>query len=150
MLKRSHNVPWRVTACTVLLAAMFVLPACGSAGASAPVPVFEIHLGPGYTVNPAEITVPADRFEVLVTNVDPQLPHSLVMLQRSTMQLAPGQSQRLVVKRGQEPVVGDYRMFCDVSGHQQMGQVGVVHVVAATSAASADSVKVSALGRSTH
>lgn len=114
----------------MLLAATFALPACGGAGASAPLPVYEIRLGPGYTINPAEITFPAGRFEVLVTNVDPQLTHSLVMLQRSTTVLGPGQSQRLIVKRGQEPEIGDYRMFCDVPGHQQKGQVGVVHVVA--------------------
>jgi len=112
--------------------------------------VFEIHLGPGYTINPAEITVPAGRFEVVVTNVDSQLPHSLVMLQRSTMQLAPGQSQRLIVKRGQEPEVGDYRMFCDVPGHQQMGQVGVVHVVEQAATTTEQVNQGFALGRSTH
>ena len=117
-----------------LLASTFLMSACGESADSTPVPIFNVQLGPGFTISPAELTVPAGPFEVVVTNQDPQLPHSLVTLTRSTARLAPGQSQRLIIKRGHEPEVGDYRMFCDVPGHQQQGQVGVVHVVTATAA----------------
>jgi uncharacterized cupredoxin-like copper-binding protein len=114
--------------------AFTALGACSSAKSSAEslsggVPVFQINLG-HFTIEPAELTLPAGRFQIVVTNVDTQLPHSLVLLKRSTQVLAPGQSQTLTVKTGQEPVVGDYVMFCDVPGHLQMGQKGVVHVVA--------------------
>jgi hypothetical protein len=122
----------------VVIAAMLIpalwLPACGGSGSSGPLPQFEVQLGPGYTIHPAELQLPAARFELIVTNVDPQLSHSLVLLQRSTMALAPGQSQRLIVKSGQEPRVGDYQMFCDVPLHRQNGQVGIVHVVDRVSA----------------
>jgi hypothetical protein len=116
----------------VMVAVLFPalwLPACGGSGSSGPLPQFQVQLGPGYTIHPSELQLPAARFELVVTNVDPQLNHSLVLLQRSTMTLAPGQSQRLIVKSGQEPRVGDYQMFCDVPNHRQNGQVGIVHVV---------------------
>jgi len=31
-----------------------------------------------YTIEPSELTLPAGKFELVVTNVDPQLAHSLV------------------------------------------------------------------------
>lgn len=104
-----------------------------STAAQSPAPVFHVELG-HYTITPAELTLPAGKFELVVTNTDPLLGHSLVLLQRGTKVLAPGQSQTLRVLDGQEPTVGDYVMFCDVPGHQQMGQKGVVHVVAASAA----------------
>jgi uncharacterized cupredoxin-like copper-binding protein len=114
------------------------LTAC-SAGASAgtPIPVFQVHVG-RYTIEPAELTLPAGKFELVVTNTDSELPHSLVLLKRSTQVLAPGQSQTLTVKSGQEPTIGDYVMFCDVPGHRQMGQQGIVHVVDTASVSAAD------------
>ena len=121
----------------VIPLAAIALTAC-STGASAgtPVPVFQVHLG-RYTIEPAELTLPAGKFELVVTNTDSELPHSLVLLKRSTQVLAPGQSQRVTVKTGQEPTVGDYVMFCDVPGHRQMGQQGIVHVVDASTLSTA-------------
>ena len=69
--------------------------------------------------------MPAGKFELVVTNDDPLLPHSLVVLKRSTQVLAPGQSQTLTVRDGQEPTVGNFTMFCDVPGHGRMGQQGI-------------------------
>jgi hypothetical protein len=125
----------RTSRCLIAIATLLTvgLPsACSSTAAEEPpLPVFEVHLG-HYTIEPAELTLPAGRFELIVTNVDAQLPHNLVLLKRSTQVLSPGQSQTIIVKRGQEPTVGDYTMFCDVPGHRQMGQHGIVHVVAVT------------------
>jgi uncharacterized cupredoxin-like copper-binding protein len=110
--------------------ALTTLGGCSSAEATGALPVFQVNLG-RYTIEPAELTLPAGRFQLVVTNIDSELPHSLVLLKRSTQVLAPGQSQTLTVKNGQEPAIGDSLMFCDVPGHQQMGQKGVVHIVAA-------------------
>jgi uncharacterized cupredoxin-like copper-binding protein len=124
----------RTSRCLLAVATLLAigLPnACSSTAAQElALPVFEVHLG-HYTIEPAELTLPAGRFELIVTNVDAQLPHNLVLLKRSTQVLSPGQSQTIIVKRGEEPQVGDYTMFCDVPGHRQMGQHGIVHVVAA-------------------
>lgn len=123
---------WRHLVTHLAIAALplaaIALSGCSKSASADTVPVFQVRLG-HYTIEPAELTLPAGRFELVVTNVDAQLPHSLVLLKRSTQVLAPGQSQTLVVKAGQEPTVGDYVMFCDVPGHRQMGQKGVVHVV---------------------
>ena len=113
----------------VLPLAAAALSGCSSSASAEPVPVIQVRLG-RFTIEPAELTVPASRFELVVTNVDPEMPHSLVLLKRSTQVLAPGQSQTLTVKKGHEPAIGDSVMFCDVPGHRQMGQTGTVHVVA--------------------
>jgi uncharacterized cupredoxin-like copper-binding protein len=123
---RSRRVA-RVAAAVTL--ALTALAGCRSAEASEVLPVFHVNLG-HYTIEPAELTLPAGRFQIIVTNIDSQLAHSLALLKRSTAVLAPGQSQTITIKSGQEPWVGDYVMFCDVPGHRQMGQQGVVHVVA--------------------
>ncbi|HSB87498.1 MAG TPA: cupredoxin domain-containing protein [Ilumatobacteraceae bacterium] len=104
------------------------LAGCSTNASAGAVPVYQVRLG-RYTIEPAELTLPAGRFQLVVTNVDSELPHSLVLLKRSTQPLAPGQSQTLTVKSGHEPSVGDYVMFCDIPGHRQMGQQGIVHVV---------------------
>jgi hypothetical protein len=115
-----------------LLTIGLVLSGCsGSSGSQGPVPVFYVQLG-HFTIVPAELTLPAGRFELVVTNTDPLLAHNLTLLKRGTRPLAPGESQTLRVLPGQEPTAGDYVMFCDIPGHQQAGQKGVVHVVAAT------------------
>ncbi len=117
----------------VVLAMGMVSGCSASTEAQGPVPVFRVDLG-HYTITPAELTLPAGKFELIVTNTDPELAHSLVLLKRGTKVLAPGQSQTLRVVDGQEPTVGDYVMFCDIPGHQQAGQKGVVHVVAEVAA----------------
>jgi uncharacterized cupredoxin-like copper-binding protein len=129
----------RTSRCLLAVATLLAvgLPnACSSTAAQEPpLPVFQVNLG-HYTIEPAELTLPAGRFQLIVTNVDAQLPHNLVLLKRSTQVLSPGQSQTIVVKSGEEPTVGDYTMFCDVPGHRQMGQQGIVHVVVAATPAS--------------
>ena len=137
MRERHHLMAHLAIAALPLSAIAF--SGCSTNAAAGTVPVFQVSLG-HYTIEPAELTLPAGKFELVVTNVDPQLPHNLVLLKRSTQLLAPGQSQTITVKSGQEPTVGDYVMFCDVPGHQQMGQKGIVHVVdAATLPTSAGS-----------
>ena len=124
----------RIGAVFSLLLAVGLLTDCSaSTEAQSPVPVYYVQLG-HYTITPAEITLPAGRFELVVTNTDPQLGHSLILLKGGTRVLAPGQSQTLRFLDGQEPAVGDYVMFCDAPGHQQAGQKGVVHVVAEAAA----------------
>ena len=130
-MRTRHHLVTHLAIAALPLAAI-ALSGCSSSASAGTVPVFEVRLG-HYTIEPSELTLPAGKFELVVTNIDPQLPHSLVLLKRSTQVLAPGQSQRLIVRSGQEPTVGDYVMFCDVPGHQQMGQKGVVHVVDAAS-----------------
>ncbi len=126
-MRQRHRLISHLAIAALPLAAI-ALSGCSAEASAGTVPVFQVRLG-HYTIEPAELTLPAGRFELVVTNVDPQLPHSLVLLRGSTQVLAPGQSQTITVKSGQEPTVGDYVMFCDVPGHQQMGQKGIVHVV---------------------
>ena len=120
-------------AASVFLAVGILSGCSASTDAQAPLPVFQVELG-HYTITPAELTLPAGGFELVVTNRDPQLAHSLVLLKRGTRALAPGESQTLRVLDGEDPTVGDYVMFCDVPGHQQAGQKGVVHIVAEAAA----------------
>ena len=124
---------WIGRAAGVFLAVGLLSGCSASTEAQGPLPVFQVELG-HYTIVPAELTLPAGEFELVVTNRDPQLAHSLVLLKRGTRVLAPGESQTLRVLNGQEPTVGDYVMFCDVPGHQQAGQKGVVHIVAVVAA----------------
>ena len=135
-MPKRHHLSIR-SAVAGLAIATLALSACSTgASANTVVPVIQVHLG-RYTIEPAELTLPAGKFELVVTNTDSELPHSLVLLKRSTQVLAPGQSQTLTVKTGQEPTVGDYVMFCDVPGHRQMGQQGIVHVVDAATLSAA-------------
>lgn len=116
---------------TLLLAVGLLSGCSASTEAQSRVAVYYVQLG-HYTITPAGLTLPAGRFVLVlvVTNTDPQLGHSLILLKGGTRVLASGQSQTLRFLDGQEPTVGDYVMFCDVPGHQQAGQKGVVHVVA--------------------
>jgi uncharacterized cupredoxin-like copper-binding protein len=56
-----------------------------------------------------------------VTNNDSMV-HDLVVAGRGTRQLAPGESQTISIET--EP--GEYRMWCDIAGHADMGQTGVL------------------------
>lgn len=135
-MSNRHHLSVRLTVAAFAIAAV-TLSACSTgASANTDVPVIQVHLG-RYTIEPAELTLPAGKFELVVTNTDSELPHSLVLLKRSTQVLAPGQSQTLTVKSGQEPTIGDYVMFCDVPGHRQLGQQGIVHVVDASTLSTA-------------
>jgi uncharacterized cupredoxin-like copper-binding protein len=108
------------------------LASCGGESAAADVPVVDVQLGPGYTITPNQLTVPAGDAELRVSNVDTMV-HNLVVAGRGTMQLSPGQTEVLSIRTQ----VGSYQMWCDVPGHRQMGQKGTLFAVeqAATPAA---------------
>jgi plastocyanin len=120
----------------VAAAALFAagaLASCGGDNAAADATVVEVTLD-NYTIEPAVLTVPAGELELRVTNVDPSLVHNLTVAGKGTQPLGPGESQTLPMG---EVAVGEYRMWCDVPGHAQMGQTGVMVVEPPFAAASA-------------
>ncbi|MGD9998839.1 MAG: cupredoxin domain-containing protein [Ilumatobacteraceae bacterium] len=122
----------RVAVVAAVLLAGGALSSCGGESASADVPVVDVQLGPGYTITPNELTVPAGDAELRVSNTDTMV-HNLVVAGRGTMPLSPGQTE--VISISTQP--GSYQMWCDVPGHRQMGQKGTLYAVeqAATPAA---------------
>jgi len=92
------------------------LSSCASDGAARNVAVVEVELG-RYTISPAVLTIPAGEIELRVTNTDTMV-HNIVVAGRGTRNLDPGETQVLPVTFE----VGDYRMWCDVAGHADMGQ----------------------------
>ncbi|MBI5087556.1 MAG: cupredoxin domain-containing protein [Actinobacteria bacterium] len=116
------SISLRVRRAAVAAAALLgsgMLASCGGESASADVPVVDVQLGPGYTITPNQLTVPAGDAELRVTNTDTMV-HDLVVAGRGTAPLAPGQTQVLSINT--EP--GSYQMWCDQPGHRQMGQQG--------------------------
>ena len=117
---------------TTLVGSLLVagaLSSCGGQPAAADAPLVDVQLG-RYTIAPEMLIVPSGAVDLRVTNVDDMI-HSLVVAGRGTRQLAPGETQTISVET--EP--GDYRMWCDVAGHADMGQTGTMRsdvVVAAT------------------
>jgi hypothetical protein len=112
-----------------------VLSSCGSPDPERA--LVNVELG-RYTITPSDMTTPAGRFAIRVTNVDTELVHSLVVAGWGTRQLQPGESQTLPV----DIKVGEYKMWCDIPGHAALGQVGVLRTgekaaPATTAAASA-------------
>lgn len=102
-----------------------VAPACGGDDDAADAPVVAIALGP-YTIEPADLTITAGPVTLQVTNID-SIPHNLVVASKGTRTLAPGESQSLPA----DIAAGEYRMWCDVPGHADLGQVGIMRAVAA-------------------
>jgi uncharacterized cupredoxin-like copper-binding protein len=103
-----------------------VLSSCGddSNADASNATVLEVELG-RYTISPSVLVAPAGELELVVTNVDESLVHNLVVFGKGTRQLAPGESQTLPIGAIGE---GEYRMWCDVQGHAQAGQVGALRV----------------------
>jgi uncharacterized cupredoxin-like copper-binding protein len=102
-----------------------VLSSCGDSAADASdVTVLEVELG-RYTISPTVLIAPAGELELHVTNVDESLVHNLVVFSKGTRQLAPGESQTLPIGEIGE---GEYRMWCDVQGHAQAGQVAALRI----------------------
>jgi uncharacterized cupredoxin-like copper-binding protein len=97
------------------------LSSCGGSSEAADAPVVDVQLG-NYTILPNDLTVPSGDVQLRVTNTD-AIVHNLTVAGRGTMPLAPGQTQQLSIHT--EP--GDYRMWCDMPGHAQMGQTGTLH-----------------------
>jgi uncharacterized cupredoxin-like copper-binding protein len=104
-----------------------LLASCGGSSAASGATVVEVELG-RFTIDPAVLEIPAGDVELKVTNVDENLAHNLVVYGKGTKTLAPGDSQTLEIP---DVAVGEHRMWCDVQGHAQMGQVGALVVVPA-------------------
>jgi plastocyanin len=101
------------------------LASCGGgSGAESDATVLEVELG-RYTISPSVLVAPAGELELLVTNVDEGLAHNLVVFGKGTRLLEPGESQTLPIG-----VIdaGEYRMFCDVPPHADLGQTGALRV----------------------
>jgi plastocyanin len=108
-----------------------VLSSCGgSSSADSNATVLEVELG-RYTITPAVLVAPAGELELVVTNVDVDLVHNLVVFGKGTRMLAPGESQTLKID---EIEAGEYRMWCDVPQHADLGQTGALRVEAPTAA----------------
>jgi len=86
--------------------------------------VLDVELG-RYTISPSVLVAPAGELALRVTNVDDSLVHNLVVFGKGTKQLGPGESQTLPIGEIGE---GEYRMWCDVPGHAQAGQVGALQI----------------------
>ena len=105
------------------------LAGCGGddgSGAS----TFDVELGP-MTFVPATLTVPAGQVVLHVTNTDMTV-HDLVVASKGTPPLQPGESYDLPLG---EVAAGEYRMWCDQPGHEQMVGALVVTDAPATTAA---------------
>jgi plastocyanin len=109
----------------LLLAAASALLVSGCGGGASDAVVIDVELG-NYTISPATLTLPAEvEVELRVTNVDTAMIHSLVAAGKGTRTLQPGESQTLPMG---VLAPGRFQMWCDVPGHAQMGQVGMVVV----------------------
>jgi plastocyanin len=108
----------------VAVVAATMLASCGGDASGTDAPVVEFELG-RYTISPNDLTITAGPVTLQVTNVD-TMAHSLVVAGKGTRVLAPGESQTIPA----EIEAGDHRMWCDVPGHAELGQVGVLRVVA--------------------
>lgn len=125
---RSRRV-WLPVAAAIVGGAL--LTSCGASSSAGGATVVDISLG-RFIIDPASVEVPTGDVELRVTNDDPELAHNLVVYGKGTKTLAPGDSQTLQIP---DMRVGDYRMWCDIQGHAQMGQVGTFAVVPAPAAA---------------
>ena len=125
---RRRAVGWSLAIAVVGLVG---LSSCGADSEASAATVVEVRLG-RFSIDPATVEVPAGDVELRVTNVDSGLPHNLVVAGKGTRTLAPGASETIDIK---DIAVGEYRMWCDVQGHAQMGQVGSFVVVPVAAAA---------------
>ena len=101
-----------------------IVSACGGDGGEAQ--AVEVQLG-NFVIIPSVVTVGAGDVELEVVNVDPSLVHNLVAGGKGTRSLAPGERQTLSLGE-MEP--GEYRMWCDIPGHAQAGQIATLIVEA--------------------
>lgn len=107
----------------VAVVAATMLASCGDDASGADAPVVDIELG-RYTISPNDLTITAGPVTLQVTNVD-TMAHNLVVAGKGTRILAPGETQTIPA----DIEAGDYRMWCDIPGHAELGQVGVLRVV---------------------
>jgi len=117
----------------VVTAAVLLAGGCG--GDASDAVVVDVELG-NYSISPATLTLPAGvEVELRVTNVDETMFHSLVAGGKGTRTLEPGDSQTLAMG---VLTTGRFRMWCDVPGHAQMGQVGMMVVEPAAAPTTTD------------
>lgn len=122
---RNHGV-WLPLVAPII--GLTLLSSCGgTSSAATDATAVEVNLG-RFTIDPPVLEVRAGDVELIVTNVDPDLAHNLVVYGKGTRTLPPGTSQTLEIPA---VAVGEYRMWCDMQGHAQMGQVGSFVVVPA-------------------
>ena len=115
----------RLVLVAAAVAGAAALTSCaGDSKAAADATVLEVNLG-RFVIEPAVVEAPAGDLELRVTNVDPDMVHDLVVNGKGTRRLAPGQSQTLEMP---DVAAGEYRMWCDVQGHANAGQVGALVV----------------------
>ena len=99
----------------VVLVGGVALTSCGDSNAAAEdATILDVNLG-RFVLEPAALTATAGDLQLRVTNVDPDLVHDLVIHGKGTRQLAPGESQTLIIP---EVATGEYRMWCDVPATQ--------------------------------
>ena len=114
-----------------MASAVFALTSCGGdSSAASDATVLEVELG-RFVIQPAVLDAPAGNLRLRVTNVDPDLVHDLVVYGKGTRRLSPGDSQTIEIP---DAVAGQYRMWCDVPGHANAGQVGTLVVNTAPAA----------------
>ena len=107
----------------LVAAAVGALTSCaGDSKSAAHATVLQVDLG-RFVIEPAVLEALAGDVELHVTNVDPDLAHDLVVNGKGTRRLAPGQSQTVEIAG---VLAGEYRMWCDVPGHANAGQVGTL------------------------
>lgn len=110
----------------VATAALASVSGCGESDSNlADVPTVDIELG-NYVITPNQVTIGTGVVNLQVTNTD-TIAHNLTVGGRGTRNLSPGEEQTVSV----DLEVGSYHMWCDVSGHAEMGQTGTL-VVAET------------------
>jgi uncharacterized cupredoxin-like copper-binding protein len=107
----------------VAVVAATMLASCGGDASGTDAPVVDIELG-RYTISPNDLTITAGSVTLQVTNVD-TMAHNLVAAGKGTRILEPGETQTIPA----DIEVGDYRMWCDIPGHAELGQLGVLRVV---------------------
>jgi plastocyanin len=130
-----RNRPRRslVSVATIIVGAVALI-SCTSDSSAASHAHLQVNLG-RFVLEPAVLQAPPGDLELRVTNVDSMV-HDLVVHGKGTRPLAPGQTQVLHIP---DVAAGEYRMWCDVPGHAQAGQVGTLVVKAATNETAASS-----------
>jgi FtsP/CotA-like multicopper oxidase with cupredoxin domain len=137
MMHRVHRLRVLVPAFLLVLAACTGGGGGGEAGAGGPAPVSLAVSLTDFALHPDRLSAPAGtELTISVTN-EGQAPHDLAVDTgagvKRTPQLQPGDSATLVVP-ALEP--GEYRIFCSIPGHEDLGMVGSL-TVSAEHAASA-------------
>ena len=98
--------------------------AAGAGGGTGEASIIEIELG-ALKFSPQHIMAPPGEVIVRVTNVDGQV-HNISIMGTKSRDLQPGESQDLSLG---ELGVGVYPMLCEISGHNEAGMNGNLHII---------------------